>query len=86
MADMNTIRDEKRFNRIIDDFILSLAELHNIDTNALALPGFDRPESSRDHARCDLQLWRKIHGDLVPDSPPFMAFAFDWLHENAPKG
>ena len=83
-ADMNTMGDEKRFKDVIDDFIVSLAELHNIDTNVLALPGFDRPKTDRDHARCDLNLWRKIQDDLVPDSPPFMDFSFDWLHQNAP--
>ena len=80
-----TVTDERLRSAIIDDFFVSIAELHNLDVTGLALPGIERPCNGPGHARCDLGLWRRIFTGLVEDRPPFLAFAFDWLDRNAPQ-
>ena len=78
-----SVLDPARRAEIVGDFFVALAELHALNADRLALPGFAVPADGPDHARCDLDLWRRIAASRVgPD--PLCDFAARWLDANAP--
>lgn len=66
------------------DYMAALAVLHGLDTEAMALPGFERPELPSECARPDLRLWRRIYDERAPESDPLLQFACDRLEDHAP--
>jgi aminoglycoside phosphotransferase (APT) family kinase protein len=66
-------------------FVDALAALHNLDVDALSLPGFARPRAAEEHARLDLDMWAGLARVHVPDLDPLVAFAGAWLHAHAPS-
>jgi aminoglycoside phosphotransferase (APT) family kinase protein len=77
------VADAGRRAAIVRDFFVALAELHAVNADRLALPGFAVPADGPDHARCDLDLWRRIAAARVaPD--PLCEFAARWLDACAP--
>ena len=78
-----SVADAGRRAAIARDLFIALAELHALNTDRLVLPGFAVPADGPDHARCDLDLWRRIAAArLTPD--PLCDFAARWLDANAP--
>ena len=78
-----SVADAARRAEIERDFFVALAELHVVNADRLALPGFAVPADGPDHARCDLDLWRRIAAArLGPD--PLCDFAARWLDGSAP--
>ena len=76
------VLDPTRRAAIVRDFFVALAELHAVNTDRLALPGFAVPADGPDHARCDLDLWRRIAGRAGSDA--LCDFAARWLDASAP--
>jgi aminoglycoside phosphotransferase (APT) family kinase protein len=79
----DTVLDPSRRAATLRDFFVALAELHAVNTDRLALPGFAVPADGPDHARCDLDRWRRLAAERVgPD--PLCDFAAHWLDASAP--
>ena len=79
----DAVLDPSRRAAIERDFFVALAELHAVNTDRLALPGFAVPADGPDHARCDLDRWRRLGAERVgPD--PLCDFAARWLDASAP--
>jgi aminoglycoside phosphotransferase (APT) family kinase protein len=81
-SDVTGVADAGRRAAIARDLFVALAELHTQNTDRLVLPGFAVPADGPDHARCDLDLWRRIAAPLAPD--PLCDFAARWLDASAP--
>jgi aminoglycoside phosphotransferase (APT) family kinase protein len=81
-----SVTDETTKQAIVTDYFEALAELHGVDTEKLALPGFARPADARDHARSDLGLWRGIAASRLSESDTLLDFTGGWLDANAPEG
>jgi aminoglycoside phosphotransferase (APT) family kinase protein len=82
-TDFTAVADATRRAAIARDLFVALAELHALNTDRLVLPGFAVPADGPDHARCDLDLWRRIAAArLEPDA--LCDFAAHWLDANAP--
>jgi aminoglycoside phosphotransferase (APT) family kinase protein len=83
-SEIAAVADAGRRGEIARDLFVALAELHALNTDRLTLPGFAVPADGPDHARCDLDLWRRIAAArLEPD--PLCDFAARWLDANAPS-
>ncbi|HEX5067585.1 MAG TPA: phosphotransferase family protein [Myxococcota bacterium] len=79
----DAVLDPTRRAAIERDFFVALAELHLVNADRLALPGFAVPADGPDHARCDLDRWRRLAAERVgPD--PLCDFAARWLDTSAP--
>ena len=78
-----SVLDAGRRAAIVRDFFVALAELHGVNADRLALPGFAVPADGPDHARCDLDLWRRISAARIPPDP-LCEFAARWLDASAP--
>jgi aminoglycoside phosphotransferase (APT) family kinase protein len=79
----DAVLDPTRRAAIERDFFVALAELHLVNADRLALPGFAVPADGPDHARCDLDRWRRLAAERVgPD--PLCDFAARWLDASAP--
>lgn len=82
-SEIASVADAGRRAEIARDLFVALAELHAQNTDRLTLPGFAVPADGPDHARCDLDLWRRIAAQrLEPD--PLCDFAARWLDTSAP--
>jgi aminoglycoside phosphotransferase (APT) family kinase protein len=78
-----SVLDAGRRAAIVRDFFTALAELHAVNADRLALPGFAVPADGPDHARCGLDLWRRIAARrMAPDH--LCEFAARWLDSTAP--
>jgi aminoglycoside phosphotransferase (APT) family kinase protein len=69
----------------MESFVDALAALHNLDVDALSLPGFPRPDTPEAHARLDLELWARLADAGVDDLDPLVRFSGAWLHAHAPS-
>jgi aminoglycoside phosphotransferase (APT) family kinase protein len=82
-TDFTSVADATRRAEIARDLFSALAELHAQNTDRLTLPGFAVPADGPDHARCDLDRWRRIAAArLEPDA--LCDFAAQWLDSAAP--
>jgi aminoglycoside phosphotransferase (APT) family kinase protein len=78
------VADASRRAAIARDLFVALAELHALNTDRLVLPGFAVPADGPDHARCDLDLWRRVAAARLPPDA-LCDFAARWLDANAPS-
>jgi aminoglycoside phosphotransferase (APT) family kinase protein len=78
-----SVADAGRRAAIERDLFKALAELHAVNADRLVLPGFAVPADGPDHARCDLDLWRRIATSRLPPDP-LCDFAARWLDGSAP--
>jgi aminoglycoside phosphotransferase (APT) family kinase protein len=67
----------------LEDLVRQLVVLHELDPADLALSGFARPETTADHALCDLATWEAV-STACPRLEPEAAYAFAWLRTHAP--
>jgi aminoglycoside phosphotransferase (APT) family kinase protein len=69
---------------VYDDYVSRLAELHNVDSAALDLPGFVRPTTGPEHAVAELDLWERNLNARTSRPWPLARFAFKVLRQLAP--
>ena len=82
-SDLASAGDAAR-SAAMTSFVDALAALHNLDVDALPLPGFARPATAEDHARLDLAMWARLADEGVLRLDPLVRFAGAWLHAHAP--
>lgn len=82
-SDLTEVTDTAR-HAVMVSFVDALAALHNLDVDALDLPGFGRPRRPGDHARLDLEMWTGLCARHVTDPDPLLLYAGAWLHSHAP--
>ncbi len=80
-----TALDEADRTATMESFVDALAALHNLDVDALSLPGFARPDTPEAHARLDLEMWARLADDGVRDLDPLVRFSGVWLRAHAPS-
>lgn len=68
----------------LEHFIDVIADLHLVDVDQLDLPGFPRPREAVDHARLDLDRWRRLGEQTGGVLDPLVCFAGSWLLANPP--
>jgi aminoglycoside phosphotransferase (APT) family kinase protein len=69
---------------VYDDYLDAIADLHNIDTTALDLPGYRQPTDGRSHARQELDLWAGILDARTRRPWPLARYTLAVLRELAP--
>ena len=77
--------DEAHRDATMRSFVDALSALHNLDVDALSLPGFARPRTPEEHARLDLEMWGRLAEDGVQNLDPLVLFAGTWLVARAPS-
>ena len=80
------IADADERERVGDDFMRALARLHSLSPQDLDLDpqSYHVPDSPRDHAWHDLELWARVHYDSIEEPEPFMTYTLQWLQRFVP--
>lgn len=80
------IKDVQERERVGDDFMRALAKLHSLSPRELGLDSnvYRVPESPREHAWHDLELWARVHNETIEEPEPFMTYALQWLDRFTP--
>ena len=81
--ELQDLADDVR-RRIDDDYIDTLAELHEVDAATLELPSFHRPTDGPSHATNELDLWGGILHGRTAQPWPLAEFALSVLRRVAP--
>ncbi|MCC6437797.1 MAG: phosphotransferase family protein, partial [Acidimicrobiales bacterium] len=81
--DLSKLSDDER-SAVFDDFMRSLAKLHNTDVATLDLGPLAVPTNPEDHARLDLNMWRRVADQKAQELDPLSWYAFEWMDVNAP--
>jgi aminoglycoside phosphotransferase (APT) family kinase protein len=82
--DSDSIADPDERASVADSYMKAIAALHQLDVDALELPGFRRPASPEDRFLLDLETWEQIYREKVTRPEPILAFALDWLRRHVP--
>lgn len=81
-GDLDTLSDDER-RGAVSALVDVVADLHNLDVDALDLPGFARPRSVAEHATLDLAMWGHLVAG-VPALDPLVRFAGGFLRGHPP--
>lgn len=82
--DSDRFPDDAERAAVADSYMKAIATLHQLDVDALDLPGFRRPQSAEERASIDLDTWEEIYRERVRRPEPIVAFALDWLRRHLP--
>jgi len=79
--DLSQLSEPAR-ERLCDDFMRHLADLHALDPHELELPPMQIPKSPREHNTLDVDHWQGFHRANAPANP-VVTYACNWLRRTA---
>jgi aminoglycoside phosphotransferase (APT) family kinase protein len=79
------ITDEAEREATAKDFMVTLAELHALDSAALDLPELPAPTTAADAVRHELDDWDELLAARGGDPDPALVFTLGWLRRNIPE-
>ena len=82
-ADMSSLAPGAR-DSVMEEFVDTLAALHNLDVDKLDLPGFPRPGTPEDHARLEISTWARLADEGIQELDPMVRYSGAWLLAHPP--
>lgn len=79
--DLSVLEDADR-ERLSDDYMRHVADLHALDPASLDLPPMEMPSTAREHATLDIDHWQRFHESHAPASP-VITYTCNWLRRSA---
>lgn len=88
-ADLSTAVNELERERVQDDYIRILADIHALDIGPFEAVGLERPQGGAAMSLADFPTWERGYrkAKALPESrpEPLLEFGIGWLHRNVPE-
>ena len=84
-ADFHKIDSTDQREKIADQFMQELAQLHNFSADELRITFLPIPVTPQQFALDDLAIWQKSYTQAVRETDPAIDFALQWLNSEVPQ-